>query len=134
MVNSTVALYKVHARRQRQRGSAGSAHRDQGGFQIEYVGEMTPRRGTTVRVYKLATKTALESEVKDNRTDRRRLPLLVLLTSTFRSLVFGRPEEMLTTSWTCGAACHNFVWAPAGTESKTQESCILSKFSEGKKN
>ena len=36
---------------------------------------------------------------KDNRADRRRLRLLVS-TSTFRSLVLGRPEETLTTSWT----------------------------------
>ena len=66
MVNSTVALYNVHSRRQGQGGgchcsdagtfSQQSDHsensedpqvqyiRDQGGFQIEYVDEMTPRR------------------------------------------------------------------------------------------
>ena len=57
--------------------------------------------------HRLAVKTVLETQAvlysanegKDNRADRRRLRLLVS-TSTFRSLVFGRSEEMLTTSWT----------------------------------
>ena len=73
---------------------------------------MTPRRGSVVRVRRNTDsppKTALEKhtqavlnsgdEGKDNRADRRRLRLLVSA-SNIRGLVFGRPEEMLTTSWT----------------------------------
>ena len=65
--------------------------------------------------HRLAAKIALEKhtqavlnsadEGKDNRANRRRLRMLVS-TSTFRSLMLGRSEEMLTTSWTWGTACH----------------------------
>ena len=61
-------------------------------------------RGSAVRVrrntdsppkpYSRGTQAVLDSadEVKDNRADRRRLRLLVL-TSTFQSMVFRRPED-----------------------------------------
>ena len=49
-------------------------------------------------------------------------------------VVFGRPEKMLTTSWTRDTACHNVVQTgvrpEAGMESKTQVTYILIKFSE----
>ena len=87
-----------------------SAQRDQGGSQIEYVDERRREEealcgfgGTqTHRQNRTRERQAVlysADEGKDNRADRRRLRLLVL-TSTFRSLVFGRPEETLATSWT----------------------------------
>ena len=51
----------------------GSAHRDEGGSQIEYVDEMTPRRGLAVKTaLEKHTQAALNSdEGKDSRADRR---------------------------------------------------------------
>ena len=59
--------------------------------------------------HRLAVKTALERHkqfctvlMKGRTTEQIADDWLCLLvsTSTFRSLVFGRPEKMLTTSWT----------------------------------
>ena len=84
--------------------SPSSAHRDRGGFQVEYIDKMTRREGSALHAGgnpKSSSKSCSRStqavpnsadEGKDNRADRRRLRLLVSI-STFGSMAFGRPVK-----------------------------------------